>query len=219
MFIDNKYTKWYFQLMKCGFKEKQDFYCERHHIVPKSLGGSNSKKNLVYLTARQHYIAHLLLVKMTTATQKRSMSHALIRFAGKNQKKGYKITSRLYETIRKEYSESISGKNNPMYGKPCHYNMSPERKQCWKDSIRDGVTGDKNPFFNKTHSERTRKHISDIRSQPILVKFIDGTKEEFSQYKFLGPYLGMSEHLGSKLCKPQYQYLWSKYNIKEIIKL
>ena len=37
-------------------------YTEKHHIRPKSLGGSNKKSNLVRLTARQHYIAHKLLV-------------------------------------------------------------------------------------------------------------------------------------------------------------
>ena len=41
-----------------------DCYCERHHIIPKSEGGSNKKSNLVNLTAREHYIAHLLLAKI-----------------------------------------------------------------------------------------------------------------------------------------------------------
>jgi hypothetical protein len=36
---------------------------ERHHIVPRCLGGSNRKDNLVYLTAREHFLAHKLLVR------------------------------------------------------------------------------------------------------------------------------------------------------------
>ena len=43
---------------------KNDCYCETHHIIPKSEGGSNDKSNLVNLTAREHYIAHLLLWKI-----------------------------------------------------------------------------------------------------------------------------------------------------------
>lgn len=39
-------------------------YFEKHHIIPKSLGGTNDASNLVKLTARQHYIAHLLLYKI-----------------------------------------------------------------------------------------------------------------------------------------------------------
>lgn len=37
---------------------------ERHHIVPRSMGGLNSPENLVYLTPEEHFVAHGLLVKM-----------------------------------------------------------------------------------------------------------------------------------------------------------
>lgn len=40
-----------------------DGYTECHHILPKSLGGSNDKSNLINLTAREHFICHLLLTK------------------------------------------------------------------------------------------------------------------------------------------------------------
>ena len=40
-------------------------YYEKHHIIPKSLGGTNEKENLVSLTAREHFICHLLLLKIT----------------------------------------------------------------------------------------------------------------------------------------------------------
>lgn len=39
-------------------------YSERHHIIPKCIGGSDQKSNIVSLTPEEHYIAHLLLVKM-----------------------------------------------------------------------------------------------------------------------------------------------------------
>ena len=39
-------------------------YMERHHIVPRCMGGSNRKENLVYLTAKEHFIAHKLLVRI-----------------------------------------------------------------------------------------------------------------------------------------------------------
>ena len=38
-------------------------YCEKHHIIPRSLNGSDDEDNIVNLTAREHYIAHLLLWK------------------------------------------------------------------------------------------------------------------------------------------------------------
>lgn len=41
-----------------------DGYKERHHIVPRCLGGGDESSNLVDLTAEEHYVAHQLLVKM-----------------------------------------------------------------------------------------------------------------------------------------------------------
>ena len=39
-------------------------YSEIHHIIPKSLGGKDSKDNLVKLSAKEHFIAHRLLAKI-----------------------------------------------------------------------------------------------------------------------------------------------------------
>ena len=39
-------------------------YKEVHHILPRSLGGSNDKDNLIALTPEDHYFAHLLLAKI-----------------------------------------------------------------------------------------------------------------------------------------------------------
>lgn len=44
--------------------DKKIQYCERHHIVPQSNGGGNDKENLINLTAREHFFAHELLVKI-----------------------------------------------------------------------------------------------------------------------------------------------------------
>ena len=43
LFIDNKYSKIYFQIIdkrKNSVLSKKDVYCERHHIIPKSKGGT-----------------------------------------------------------------------------------------------------------------------------------------------------------------------------------
>lgn len=224
MYLNNKYTNWYMKLMNSRKqlpRKRKDGTCyESHHILPKSLGGSNHKSNLVLLTPREHFLAHCFLIRMTIGSQKKSMTYALVRFLGKNiNGQRYKINSRIYQNIVENNRVFTSGKNNPMFNKPCWYKMSEEQKKQWKSNISKGTTGEKNPFYGKTHNEQIRKILSQKRSQPILVKFFDGTERYFTQYKFLGTYIGKSEALGCKLCKPQHENLLKKYGIKEIIKL
>jgi 5-methylcytosine-specific restriction endonuclease McrA len=60
-FNNSKYTTWYNSIIERARTRELTGYKENHHIIPRSLGGDNSKENVVPLTAREHYIAHLLL--------------------------------------------------------------------------------------------------------------------------------------------------------------
>ena len=119
IYLSNKYLKIYYNLVKCSFDRTPPKTCEKHHIIPKALGGTDNPKNLAYLTPREHFIAHLLLLKITEGSNKCKMAYAVNRMRNTTNK--YKITSRQYETIRIEFCEAMrlnfSGKDNPMYGK------------------------------------------------------------------------------------------------------
>ena len=39
-------------------------YFEKHHIVPRSLGGGDEAENIIRLTMEDHIHAHILLAKM-----------------------------------------------------------------------------------------------------------------------------------------------------------
>lgn len=58
------YFKIYASLMAKGKERTLDCYTEGHHIIPKCMGGLDSKENIVDLTPEEHFVAHLLLVKM-----------------------------------------------------------------------------------------------------------------------------------------------------------
>jgi len=60
MNYNNIYTRLMSSRILLNRKSKNDGMLERHHILPKSLGGTNDKSNLVYLIPREHFIAHLL---------------------------------------------------------------------------------------------------------------------------------------------------------------
>lgn len=75
-------------------------YYEKHHIIPKSLGGSNNDDNLVLLTAREHYLAHYLLCKINTGVALKSMIWAFHRMTYSRKYKNKINSSRLYEALR-----------------------------------------------------------------------------------------------------------------------
>jgi hypothetical protein len=58
------YQKHYDLLIERARNRVVDGYVERHHIIPRCMGGSNEPHNLVVLTAEEHFVAHQLLVKM-----------------------------------------------------------------------------------------------------------------------------------------------------------
>jgi hypothetical protein len=90
-------------------KRNDDCYYENHHIIPKCFGGSNKKENLVFLTFREHFMAHLLLTKIYDGENKSKMIWALYRMCHKNDKQKNKIVStREYEKARKIFVENIS---------------------------------------------------------------------------------------------------------------
>jgi len=197
-------------------KRRNGVIYDSHHIIPKCMGGSNDKSNKVLLTPREHFIVHRLLTKMVDSPYKKSMYCAIVRFLGKNADRSLiKKNSRTYQNIIEQNRKHMSGVNNPFYGKT----HSKETREFISKFNKEYQLGNKNPFYGKEHTVETKKLLSELKSNPIRVYFENGNIENFTQYKFLGTYLGMSEHLGCKLCKPQYHYLLSKYKIIKIEKL
>ena len=126
--LENKYTSYYNNIIKNAKNRQIDGYYETHHIIPKSLGGSNHKENLVNLTAREHFICHLLLTKMYEGEAKNKMVHAAWAMAtleNSNQQR-YKITSKIYESLRIKYA---SLKSVTLKGKPGRKHSEETKKK------------------------------------------------------------------------------------------
>jgi hypothetical protein len=104
--INNKYKQWYVNVISQAQKRilSKETYQERHHIVPQSIGGNNSKTNIVNLTAKEHFVCHRLLTRFLVGESKMKMSFAAwIMITNNNpHQKRYKVTSRVYESIKKE---------------------------------------------------------------------------------------------------------------------
>ena len=120
MFKNNKYTKHYWFLIENARNRKlsKDQYKERHHIIPQSLGGTNNKDNLVWLTGREHALCHWALLKMTEGEDRAKMSYAFNGMNAENefqQRYRSRIITRAYERNRIEHAKIHSER---MKGKP-----------------------------------------------------------------------------------------------------
>lgn len=94
-------------------KHSEDEYYEIHHIIPKCMGGSNHRDNLVKLTAREHFVAHALLVKCYP--NHFGVANAMFWMKADRLGKRY-FNSHLYELLKKKTNHLRSGKNHHMYG-------------------------------------------------------------------------------------------------------
>lgn len=153
------YEKHYNNLIKKALeREIPQGYTETHHIIPKCLGGTNDKDNLVVLTAREHYICHWLLAKQY---KKKELYYAFSMMAVKTTNQHRYSSSVLYERAKQYRSLSTLGENNPMFGKKSACVSHTEET---KEKIRLSKLGKKrNPFSRRPASEETKKKISQTK--------------------------------------------------------
>jgi len=93
-------------------KSKERYY-EVHHIKPKSLGGTGKNHewqthpNLVLLTAKEHFVAHLLLCEIYPDNQK--LKKALWALVNATKNNRYKVSARVYQRTKQDYIQTIKG--------------------------------------------------------------------------------------------------------------
>jgi hypothetical protein len=181
--VKNKYSRWYESLMlKAQSREPLVGYKERHHIIPNCF---IKNKDKVELTAREHYIAHLLLWKMDMSPKHHNQMtmalNVMVNGSGhKKQDRSYLVNSKIYESHRKEYSaylsEYMKGPGNCFRGKKHSADSIEKIKQAnarTKDIRSQKATGANNPMFGKKHSDEMRARIS----SSVTARWTPDTKE------------------------------------------
>lgn len=156
----NKYKKWYNQITQNGKTSKAEGD-ERHHILPRSLGGNDDPANIAFITPREHFVCHWLLTKIYPDGEEHwKMINAFRMMRAENPiQKRYstKITARVYENLKREYSklqsEKVTGENNPMYGDKFYRSEEGKQKQ------REAILGDN----NGAKQEVARKKITESK--------------------------------------------------------
>ena len=92
--VNNHHYARYIKLIEWAKFNPPSGMVEKHHIVPRSMGGSNKKENLVALSPRVHFIAHWLLWK---AYKNGKMANAFWTMKLCN---GMRLNSKSYEQAR-----------------------------------------------------------------------------------------------------------------------
>lgn len=204
IYTPNKYTNIYFAIVNKSFyenrKRSDDQIYEEHHIIPKSLGGSNDKSNLVLLTPKEHYLCHRLLPKMVVHKQHyQKMVYAMWCLVnGNGRAKRYSPSGKVYQTIKEEHraihSSKVSGRGNSFFGKK-HTEETRKRlsenNPAKREDVKEKMRGPRPGYLphnhytgwsdevkqklsqlnlGKTHSEETKLKMSETRKNKIWIK-------------------------------------------------
>ena len=154
-------------------------YTELHHIVPKCMGGTDEKNNLVRLTAREHYIAHALLYKHYRTSK---LAHAWFSMTRCDPNQERFFTSRQHETAKKAHikvlKESMIGENNPFFGKTQSEETKlaiSEKVKTWyrevgktKEQIQNWI----DKVASKPASEKQKQTVSRLSKNKVMLKHI-----------------------------------------------
>ncbi len=183
-FIQNKYTKWYFSIIDSAQLSNISVYTERHHIIPKSIGGSNDKTNIVKLTPKQHFICHRLLVKMTEGKNRQKMVYAF--WIMSNKKRLHLITSNSYSSAKNLIQEVMSNRIiSDEFRQKCRIrqlgkkmlpqtqeallranlgkSLNADSKEKIRKSVKNWYENNKNTRIGKKRTDEQKKRISEAR--------------------------------------------------------
>lgn len=150
-------------------KKVLEGYFEKHHVVPKCLGGDDTEENLVLLTYREHVIAHMLLVRIYPNNDDLIRAVSFMLEVDRFNENGELITiklknTRIAEKIKLEAAELNRGVNSPSYGRKLTEEHKQRISNANKGKLKSPETRRKmsEAQKGKKHSEDTKKLLSEI---------------------------------------------------------
>jgi hypothetical protein len=122
---------------ECKLKHYGEIPTHTHHILPKFMGGADSKENLIKLSIEDHYLAHKILSETCKSEYKNGnkLSAAFLM----NRYNGFEISK---EEIGKLISEAKKGKPAWNKGKKGLYKHSEESKRKIAEKMKARVLTD-----------------------------------------------------------------------------
>lgn len=164
---------------------------ERHHIIPRCMGGSDAKSNIALLTPEEHFFAHVILVKLHPDVPKLILAVNMMG-CGHRGKRARKIYGWLKRKHAEYMSQLQSGKNNSAYGLRWITNGIVSKRVCAEDGIPDGWV------FGRAKKAKNRNPGPGRGFKPNALRFRADAGDLLRRYesgestKVLGQELGVS---------------------------
>jgi hypothetical protein len=179
------YLKIYKDICNRGQTERTLSYCEIHHIIPKCLNGDNLKNNLTTLSAKEHYIAHLLLTKIYPNSSNIQHAFGMMEASRKDQIRRY--TSNQYDKMRRAHSNAMKN-NNPMHVKETRDKVSKTKKRMFANGellnpMNGAEARRKVSDHMKINNPMTRFPEKNHTVKRTVVYYEDGSVKEFAMKK------------------------------------
>lgn len=182
------YQRIYDELIMFRKKTIPSGYIERHHIIMRSLGGSDEPSNMVALTAREHYVAHLLLAKINPCTKTLCALWMMQCKSQYQDERPFIKSSRMYEWARKEFIKYVSrsakstskGERNSQYGTRwiCNLELQENRKILKTDELPQGWIRGRNKW-NKRIGKPKKGYLKQKETKLSTLTKIDALRQKY----------------------------------------
>lgn len=172
----------------------EPFKYEEHHIIPRCMGGGDTKDNLVLLTIREHFTAHILLAKSYPENGK--LANACRRMLVGWQKNHLDVAAEDFEYARVEAAKYIStlhkGRKKSeqeieniraarlnakprVFSEEAKANMAAARRKTWEERRNNGthleiakkMSSTRKANGTYAHSEERKKQIGEAQKGRI----------------------------------------------------
>ena len=205
------YSLIYENLIKFRKLQPAEGYTENHHIAMRSMGGSDDPSNLVRLTGREHWIAHLLLHKIHRNSKTVYACHMM---AMRCEELGIPRirNSRTYEYVRKQHAKFISLRNRKLVGKAnsqfgtmwiCNVELQKNKKISEGEEIPQGWVRGRNKWSVWYTTDKALRKSKKLNLQSLRDKYSISPKFCI-QCKELIPYEKRSNAFCNRTCKARY---------------
>lgn len=171
--IHMDYQKHYLLLIERARARKLDVYTETHHVIPRCVGGANTKDNLVELLPEEHFLAHQLLVKMYPTSVALAIAATMMSCNGSHQKR----SNKQYAWLKKRHAAAMkilqSGKLNSQYGSVWITNGVKNKKIKKGNDIPSGWWVGRIINQKKFQHDKEKKKLTAIKKDRLKEKYTE----------------------------------------------